>query len=107
MVPDVILETKIRSIAFHNRENIPWFAECSCDTYSRLILASLQISNRSDDLCIEPVVYVGGCCASMTDESLHSGHRYEALESAQNLRVRGIVWDLVVLRSKILIVEML
>ena len=39
----------------------------------------------------------------MTDR-LHSGHRYEALESAQHLRIGGIVWYLVVLRSTLLII---
>ena len=49
-------------------------------------------------------MYVGECRDNMTDDSLHSGHRYEALESTQNLRVGGIVWYLVILRSDILIV---
>ena len=51
-------------------------------------------------------MYVGECreYIYMSDDNLHSGHRYEALESAQNLRIGRIVWYLVILRRNILIV---
>lgn len=39
VVTDVTLTTKSEMIAFHSRGNVPWFAECSCDTCATLILA--------------------------------------------------------------------